>query len=225
MSLGRTAQRRQERAERDVAPLDTCDKSGCEQLATSRAVLMLAPSRGEQSVPHPLGFVLCATHRRDWATAEQLLQELEGLWETIVEGLKPSGRVPVRELTRLEWEPCAPKYDGVQVDEVARRMVDAMHSVQRESPWCLICKTCGEDIARNGPKLTFADTNAPKACACCDAPLPPFVPSAGQIPGAAFTIGTVDGVSYWRSDLQTLRDQFARKTLTDELRKDEEPLQ
>jgi hypothetical protein len=91
-----------------AAPHPTCDARSCNALATGQMVVLLAPSRTEPHIRNHLNFYLCDTHREDIPNAEALWERVPGLWDHIVELLTPSGRIPVKALTRLEYEECPP---------------------------------------------------------------------------------------------------------------------
>lgn len=61
---------------------------------------MLTPSKDMPSCAFTLSLNLCAGHRADYYSAEQLLTELHEVWEDL-SLLSPP---PIRELARLDWE-------------------------------------------------------------------------------------------------------------------------
>ena len=87
-------------------PYEICDKINCHKRARHRVVLLLRASKHERVIPHPLNFVLCDTHQGDFRNVGDIFETLDdNLWDVIVGGLSPSGKIPKYELTNMTWDP------------------------------------------------------------------------------------------------------------------------
>jgi hypothetical protein len=91
-----------------TTPHPTCDARSCQALAHAQMVIELTPSRKDPRVRMPMNFYLCPEHQSDLATAEKVWAMIPELWDHVVECLTPSGKVPVKELSRVDWIPCPP---------------------------------------------------------------------------------------------------------------------
>jgi hypothetical protein len=96
------------KVERKAVERVKCYCVGCSAKGRWQLVLYLTAAPEDPPRRLPIPFTLCDKHRKVIPDAKALWKKLPTLWDVIVDRLKPSGRVPLKSLARVEYESTDP---------------------------------------------------------------------------------------------------------------------